>query len=54
MEPVLRFGANRVERFSIPEANERTGLSRKFMIPLLNRMEGDGLLKRDGDARAVL
>ncbi len=42
------------ERFSIPEAKERTGLSRKFMIPLLNRMEKDGLLKRDGDARITL
>jgi selenocysteine-specific elongation factor len=42
------------DRFSIPEAKERTGLSRKFMIPLLNRMEKDGLLRRDGDARVVL
>jgi len=41
-------------RFSIPEAKERTGLSRKYMIPLLNRMEKDGMLKRDGDARVVL
>ncbi len=42
------------ERFSIPEAKERTGLSRKYMIPLLNRMEKDGLLKRDGDVRITL
>jgi selenocysteine-specific elongation factor len=42
------------DRFSIPEAKERTGLSRKYMIPLLNRMEKDGLLKRYGDVRVVL
>lgn len=42
------------DRFSIPAAKERTGLSRKYMLPLLNRMEKDGRLKRDGDARVVL
>jgi selenocysteine-specific elongation factor len=47
-------GRTKSERFSIPEAKERTGLSRKYIIPLLNRMEKDGLLKRDGDARVVL
>ena len=46
-------GRKKGERFSIPEAKERTGLSRKYMLPLLNRMEKDGLLKRDGDARVV-
>jgi selenocysteine-specific elongation factor len=47
-------GRTKAERFSIPEAKERTGLSRKYIIPLLNRMEKDGLLKRDGDSRVVL
>jgi selenocysteine-specific elongation factor len=47
-------GRSAGDRFSIPEAKERTGLSRKYMIPLLNRMEKDGLLKRDGDVRLVL
>ena len=47
-------GRAKGDRFSIPEAKERTGLSRKYMIPLLNRMEKDGLLKRDGDVRTVL
>ncbi len=47
-------GRKKGERFSIPEAKERTGLSRKYMLPLLNRMEKDGLLKRDGDVRVVL
>lgn len=46
-------GRSKAERFSIPEAKERTGLSRKYIIPLLNRMEKDGLLRRDGDARVV-
>lgn len=39
--------------FSIPEAKERTGLSRRFMIPLLNRMEEEGMVRRDGDSRIV-
>jgi selenocysteine-specific elongation factor len=47
-------GRSTGDRFSIPEAKERTGLSRKYMIPLLNRMEKDGSLKRDGDVRVVL
>ncbi len=42
------------ERFSVGEAKDRTGLSRKYVLPLLNRMEDEGLLKRDGDARVVL
>jgi selenocysteine-specific elongation factor len=50
---ILR-GRTAGERFSIPEAKERTGLSRKFMIPLLNRMEKDGMLRRDGDVRVAL
>jgi selenocysteine-specific elongation factor len=41
-------------RFTVPEAKERTGLSRKFMLPLLNRMEKDGMVRRDGDVRVVL
>ncbi|MDY7029137.1 MAG: selenocysteine-specific translation elongation factor [Spirochaetota bacterium] len=39
--------------FSIPEAKERTGLSRRYMIPLLNRMEEEGMVRRDGDSRTV-
>lgn len=39
--------------FSIPEAKEKTGLSRRFMIPLLNKMEEKGMVKRDGDSRVV-
>jgi selenocysteine-specific elongation factor len=41
------------DRFSVPEAKDRTGLSRKFTLPLLNRMEKDGLLRREQDARVV-
>jgi len=39
------------DKISIPEAKDATALSRKFIIPLLNRMEGDGLIKRIGDFR---
>jgi selenocysteine-specific elongation factor len=41
-------------RFTVPEAKERTGLSRKFMLPLLNRMEKDGMVRREGDFRITL
>jgi selenocysteine-specific elongation factor len=34
-------------------AKQASGLSRKYLIPLLNRMELDGWVKREGDARRV-
>ncbi len=37
----------------IGEARAASGLSRKFLIPLLNRMEADGFVKREGDARRI-
>ncbi|HPA71949.1 MAG TPA: selenocysteine-specific translation elongation factor [Spirochaetota bacterium] len=39
------------DRISIPEVRDATGLSRKYLIPLLNRVETDGLIKRIGDFR---
>ncbi len=39
------------DRISVPEAKEATTLSRKYIIPLLNRMETEGLIKRIGDFR---
>ena len=39
------------QKLSIADAKEATGLSRKYLIPLLNRMERDKLLKRLGDFR---
>ena len=39
--------------FTVAEARERTGLSRKQLIPLLNRLERDGWVKRVGDVREV-
>ena len=41
-------------RITIADARERTGLSRKYILPLLNRMESDGLLRREGDVRVIL
>jgi selenocysteine-specific elongation factor len=38
---------------TIGEAKIRTALSRKYIIPLLNRMERDGFVKRSGDDRIV-
>ena len=40
--------------FTIPDAKDRTGLSRKYIIPLLNRMEADKLVRRDENQRIVL
>lgn len=42
------------QRLSIGVAKERSGLSRKFIIPLLNRMETEGLVRREGDERVVI
>ncbi len=47
-------GRKKDEIFSIPEAKERTGLSRRYMLPLLNKMEEKGLVERRGDNRIVL
>ncbi len=41
-------------RFTVPEAKEASGLSRKYILPLLNRMESQGLVKRQGEVRVVL
>jgi selenocysteine-specific elongation factor len=41
------------ELLQIAEARAASGLSRKYLIPLLNRMEADGYVKREGDARRV-
>ncbi len=42
------------DSFPIGEAKERSGLSRKYLIPLLNRMETDGWVRRRGDLREVV
>lgn len=52
LEKILS-GRTEGELFAIAEARDRTGLARKQLIPLLNRMERDGWVKRIGDQRAV-
>ncbi len=39
------------DKISIADAKEITQLSRKYIIPLLNKIEGEGLIKRVGDFR---
>jgi selenocysteine-specific elongation factor len=39
------------EKLTVSDAKETAGLSRKYLIPLLNRIERDGLIKRLGDFR---
>lgn len=41
------------ERLSISDARDSTGLSRKFLLPILNRMEREGYVRREGDIRIV-
>jgi transcriptional regulator with XRE-family HTH domain len=52
-QAILR-GRKTGDRFGVPEAKERSGLSRKYILPLLNRMESKGLVKRLGDERVVV
>jgi selenocysteine-specific elongation factor len=42
------------DSLDIAEAKARTGFSRKFVIPFLNRLERDGYVKREGDRRMLL
>ncbi|MGR5298855.1 selenocysteine-specific translation elongation factor [Vibrio mediterranei] len=42
------------ETTSIQEMKEITGLSRKYIIPLANRMEKDGWIRRDDEVRIIL
>ncbi len=43
---------DRQDTVTVPEAKEAAGgLSRKYIIPLLNRIEDEGLIKRLGDVR---
>ncbi len=41
------------ERFTVAEARDRTGLSRKQLIPLFNRMQRDGWVRRIENDREV-
>lgn len=42
------------DKLTIEEAKRATGLSRKYILPLLNRMERDGWVKRRGADRLIL
>ena len=41
------------DEFGVADARERIGLARKQLIPLFNRMERDGWVRRVGDNRVV-
>jgi selenocysteine-specific elongation factor len=53
LQVILR-GLQPGERFDLRQAKERSGLSRKYILPLLNRMELDGYVRREGDLRELL
>jgi len=42
---------NSMDKITITDAKDAVNLSRKYIIPLLNRIENEGLLKRLGDFR---
>jgi predicted transcriptional regulator of viral defense system len=42
---------NTRDKITILDAKDAVNLSRKYIIPLLNRIENEGLLKRLGDFR---
>ena len=42
------------ERFNVGQFKERFGLSRKFAIPLLERLDGEGFTRREGEQRRLL
>ncbi len=50
---VLLEGLEPGSSFTIPEAKERTGLSRRYIIPVLNKMEELGMVKRRDNTRVV-
>ena len=41
-------------RISIAQARKRTGLSRRFLLPLFGFLEAEGYLKREGNLRIVV
>ncbi|MCL2520354.1 MAG: selenocysteine-specific translation elongation factor [Spirochaetaceae bacterium] len=51
---VILKGKTAGELVTIAEVKDGLGLSRKYVIPLLNAMEREGLLKRQGNERVVL
>jgi len=53
VEKILK-GHKQGDRISIAEAKDATGLSRKYIIPILNITEKMKILKRDGNDRIVL
>jgi small GTP-binding protein len=53
VEAALR-GKGLGDSLDIGEVKARTGFSRKFVIPFLNRLERDGYVRREGDRRLLL
>ncbi|WP_076408991.1 selenocysteine-specific translation elongation factor [Shewanella sp. UCD-KL12] len=53
IEDVLA-GCNKHDKLSMADIKQRSKLSRKYAIPLANKMERDGWVKRDENDRVVL
>jgi len=51
MKNIIMAQFDTKNKLTVPEAKEAVGLSRKYILPLLNRIERDGLIKRLGDFR---
>ncbi|WP_245869022.1 SelB C-terminal domain-containing protein, partial [Vibrio fujianensis] len=49
------IGSNQPQdRITLQEIKQRVSLSRKYLIPFVNRMEKDGWLRRDDEVRTIL
>lgn len=53
MQTKLMEGAAPGDSLSITDARERTGLSRRFLLPLFASLEAEGFLRREEDVRVV-
>lgn len=49
-----RLAVHKGERLSVQQFKELAGVSRKYAIPLLERLDRERVTRRDGDARLVL
>jgi selenocysteine-specific elongation factor len=52
-EVVARLLADRPEGVTVSEVRAALGTSRKFAVPMLNRLDADGVTRRRGDVRVA-
>jgi len=50
----LRASLTKGSKFTVPEFKQKTGVSRKYAIPLLEYLDREKITRREGDSRVVL